>query len=897
MAKKVPKSKQGRDRIPNYKKKGKDRNPKREAFWKKMNRIRKIMFWTLGIILAILALLVALTAIYEDSIGKKILQEVNKSLKSPIEVKEMNLNLIKGFPNASINFKEIRVPDEYSATLLRAQELSFKFNVLSIFGKTFKVKSLVINDGLLKIKKDQRGNANYDIFKPTKKTTDSDSETNISIDLKKTVFQNIVLKYDDLLQKQSADINLEYLSLSGNFSNQKTVLKTSAEVLSNYIIINGDSFLPNAIVAWDFDVDADFENGIYKLKDAQLDLAANTFKATGLVEKEGDFNNIDIALRGDDCTITSVIALLPDRYKNGIRDFNSKGNFYFNVDVNGQYGKSKFPGVTAEFGLKKGQITSPRLGESLKDVSFAASFVSKQDQDSAVFNMPGFVATLDKKILNIDLKVEDVNNPLIDFRFNGDVNLGLVYKLYNSPYIKDGSGLIEVQDLVFNGRYKDMITPSRLPNVDASGTISTKNFMIKYKDEPFKMQDGYMSFTNELLTVRSLKLFGADSDFLLNMNLYNVLPVVLADSMNNINAKLTFNGELESNNINFDKLLELGLTESETLPENPKMPDPKNPKDEEVQGNGEMDYTSAVQGRFKATVKQFRFRKVKGKNFEGTVEYADKEVIFKNVGVDVMDGKIRITSNLRLVGAPRLEAFIECDDIDGERFFVETENFGQKVLTDKNIKGRLDTKIIINAFWDKKQTFLYDKLYALMDLTFREGELRDFEMLKSFSQFIKIEDLEDIKFTDMRNQLRIQNNVLTIPTMFLQSNALNLTLAGQYNFNNDVDFKFKVNAGQIIANKFKRFNPRRSPKKARRNGWFNIYVGMNGNLYKTGKDGLQFDYTDKKDALAVLEGKLKVEFEDIQNTIQTKFNTSTVLEPSDWNDGDGNGGDDGDFEF
>jgi hypothetical protein len=142
----------------------------------------------------------------------------------------------------------------------------------------------------------------------------------------------------------------------------------------------------------------------------------------------------------------------------------------------------------------------------------------------------------------------------------------------------------------------------------------------------------------------------------------------------------------------------------------------------------------------------------------------------------------------------------------------------------------------------------------------------------------------------MRNQLSIKNSILTVPSMFIQSNALNLTLAGKYGFNNDVNFKFKINAGQVISNKFKRFNPRRNPIKAKKNGWFNIYVGMEGNLY--GK--LDFDYTDKRDAKAMFE-RLKVEFKDIPNTVKNKFKTDDVSEPLDWDDSDDGNDDDGEW--
>ena len=588
-------------------------------------------------------------------------------------------------------------------------------------------------------------------------------------------------------------------------------------------------------------------------------------------------------MKGDDCTIRSVLAVLPDRYKSVIKDFNSKGNFYFNVDVEGLLGANKTPAVNAAFGLKNGQITSPRLGESLKKVNFDAQLFSKQNWDSSSFIMNGFEANLDNKKLSIDLAILNMLDPRIDFRFNGDVNLGLVYKLSDNPYIKEGSGLIKVQDLIVNGRYKDMTTPSRLSRIDASGIVSTEQFKLNYKNELFRMRDGYITFTNDLVTVRALKLFGADSDFLLNMNLYNVIPIVLADSAQLTNIKMRFEGELKSDNINFDKLLALGLEE------NPNQKTPTPAQTDTIFTEKGVDYTGFVEGSFSTDIRKFNFRKVNGNNFSGKVLYKNRAVVFKDVSVDAMDGRIQLNSNLRLQGAPKLEAFVVCDDIDSERFFREGENFGQKELTDKNVKGRLDAKILVNAFWDEDFNFLDKKLYSLIDVTIRNGELKNFKMMEDFSKLIKIEDLKNIQFTDVRNQLRIQNNQLTIPTMFIQSNAVNLTMAGVYGFNNDVNFNFKINAGQAIAQKFGRFKNYK-PIKANRSGWLNMYVGMKGNLY--GK--LDLDYTNKKNVLNAFNNTLKSDFVNIQQEIQNTFNVQTVVEPDGWDDNES--GDDGAYD-
>ena len=853
----------------------------------KLKRFLKISAISFGVFILLIGIALGLAARYEDEISEAIIRELNKNLTTEVKIGSIDLDLIRSFPNASVDLRDVVVPGKFGGSLLRTELMAFKFNVFSLMGKTYKIKSVVINDGLLQIKKNKRGQNNYDITKPRTETTTSDKPINFSIQLNSTTFKKIDLRYEDQIQDNEALLFLDYFTLSGNFSDERTILKTNAEMESTFVSIGDDEYLPNSLVAWDFDIDADFQKGVYEIKNSTLDLHANTFKASGIVKDEDGLNDIDVQLKGDDCTILSVITILPERYKNAIKDFNSRGSFYFNVDIDGKYGDESFPAVDAQFGLKNGQITSPRLGESLKQVNFDASFSSKENKDSAVFDMTGFEAKLNEKLLNIDLKLENIADPKIDFRFNGDVDLALVYKLSNNPFIKDGSGLIKVQDLLLKGRYKDMINSNRLSRVDASGIVDFQDFQIKYANENFRLQKGYLTFTNELITARSIELLGLNSDFNLNLNLYNTLPVLLSEE--DSGQKIFFDGEMRSNNIDFDKILSLGLKTSEASPE-VQVPTTEETNDTLTEKG--VDYTSLIRGRFKADIKKFNFRKVNGENFRGEVEYNNKELVFREVDVDAMEGHLRLTSNIRLKGAPRLEAFLEFKNINGKEFFKQGENFGQNVLIDKNIKGTLDGKMIINAYWDKDYNFLYDKLYSLLDLTIRQGELIDFKMMEDFASYVKIQDLKHIKFTDMRNQLQIKDGKVIVPSMFLQSNALNMHLAGTYDFNDNIDFKFKINAGQVIANKFKRFNPNRNPKKAKRKGWINLYVSMKGNLYKA----LEMKYRDKKEVLEALEGNLSIEFQKIQNTIKSKFDSDPLTEPLDWDDEDnGNDGDFGDF--
>ena len=128
----------------------------------------------------------------------------------------------------------------------------------------------------------------------------------------------------------------------------------------------------------------------------------------------------------------------------------------------------------------------------------------------------------------------------------------------------------------------------------------------------------------------------------------------------------------------------------------------------------------------------------------------------------------------------------------------------------------------------------------------------------------------------MRNQLEFKDKRLTIPAMFIQNNAVNMTIAGWQDYDLDFDYKIKINAGQTIANKFKRFNPKRKAIKAKRDGWFNIYVRVFGDV-----ENYDFEYS-KKEVEAALEADINRKYKQIQNDILTEFQANVLEEPEDW---------------
>lgn len=188
-------------------------------------------------------------------------------------------------------------------------------------------------------------------------------------------------------------------------------------------------------------------------------------------------------------------------------------------------------------------------------------------------------------------------------------------------------------------------------------------------------------------------------------------------------------------------------------------------------------------------------------------------------------------------------------------------NFGQEMITSNNVSGKLHSKMVMILPFETDGSYDLEHLKVYAGIGIEDGELKGIDMLEDFSKIIHMDDLKHIRFVNMENWLEISNGNIYIPTMFIQSNAVNLKLSGVQGFDESIDYNFKVNAGQVITEKVKRFDDSLDPIAAKEHGFFNLYFNIFGDLkdmdYKASKRIVseRFNYSDarKKDVKYALE--------------------------------------------
>ncbi|MCS7037729.1 MAG: AsmA-like C-terminal region-containing protein [Saprospiraceae bacterium] len=792
--------------------------PRRRRWWK------RLLLWVGLPLLLLVIVLVVVAAVFNEQITRRLLDAVDDQLRTELTVRKAGLSLLRRFPEASVNLEDVQLKDAFGRYLLQAREVSFRFRLFSLFGERIEVKKVVVSGGSLNVRIDARGRANYDIFKESPSEAPSGSN-DLRLALESAELKNLFIIYENANTRQTASINLKNAGLAGDFAAQQFALSSQADMTVARLQVGDSRYLVGQPLRYNAVVAVDLAKGLYDLQNVELVVGGNAFDVSGFVSDKGEYSDLNVQMKGREGDISLVIALLPEPYSGYFRDFQSSGAYTFSAFVHGRASKTQLPTVGVEATLRNGMVSSEKLQSPLRNVSFRATY-SAPPSGQGVFEIADFQANFGGQPLGFQLKITDLDDPMVDFRLQGALPLKAAYGLLNNPRVSGGDGLVRIPNLSVQGRYADMTSMQRIAHVRAEAEVQFDAAALTYNGTQVELSSGRIVLQDNLLRSDSVQMQIGRSDLLLHGYAQNLLPVLFADSLNTQNAQLEFNARLRGRFIDVGQLLDLFAVSEEEASGDEAVLDSMR-----IEANRERQrLTERLRGVFEANFDAFEYRKIRGQQFGGLLAF-DRGTLNFRLGVQAMQGSAQVNGVGYFAQRPSLKMRITLQAVDLRTLMEQCDNFDQDVITHENLRGTLSGRVVAYAFWDESNHFLMDQLRALADVRATNGELVGVKMLEDFSTFIHIEDLRRIRFADLQNYLEIKNRTLYLPVMFIQSNALNLTLSGTHTFDNDIDYRLKVNAGQVVLNRIKRHDPDLDPLPAR-DGWFNVFYTIRGNIDK-----------------------------------------------------------------
>ena len=824
-----------------------------------MKILRNILLGLTITLLSLIAITGLLTFIFQDKLKQFAINQVNAQIKVPIIVKAgIDVSFFKNFPNVSISLKEVTINDPIrkNQDLLKLNEVSLLVNISEVMSEKQSLRKIIFNKGQIYLLEDGYGKTNFDILKKTNENTSSSE-----LQLKSVILKDVALVWHSIPSQTKFSATIDKAELHGDFGKTNFGLGLDANFNWNYFIYKQDTFSVFKKTALAFAFQIDKTTKTTDIKPSVLRIEKTEISVVGKLNNSNKaYNDLQITASCKGDKMASLLSLLPNSIQEKLSGAKGDGEYAIHFAINGKSGSGNTPQVKLNGYLKNGEIELKQLKKSITEVNTELNYDSKTD----VFSIATFKANYDEKPIHFSLKVKDIKSaPEFDLTANGVLNLQAIQSFIPEQYVQNAEGEIDFKNFKLSGQLDEnrkLIATS----LKGGGKFTFKEAEVQANDVTYGNINGVLEYEHDHLDATNVTANFLTTDFLFNGKIDNLVPYIIEKIKRENNTSLVLDGSLSIKQFNLTNMLKAFK------------------KEEDKKGSDKIDIREIfnMEGKLNLSVTKFQYNKIIVEDITVDVGLSPGSLMLKSFDARGMGGTIHhsglisFSDNREMI----MNGTLNFSGVEIPQIFDQTENFGQTTLTSKNIKGEIKADVDYRVVFDDYKNINMDKINATLNCSILKGELINFEPIKVASKFIRVEELNHIYFSDLKNQLLIKNSTIEIPKFEIQSSAINVMLNGSHSFDNDIDYHIKVNLRKLLANKFKKNNTNEYIEEDPYEGT-NLFLSLKGNMSNpTVKYDRQYadqkisdDFKKEKENLKTLFKKETVKTETKDKTKEDKY--------------------------
>ena len=446
---------------------------------KKKSIVLKILKY-LGITFVVIIGLLFLTPIiFADKIKEQIKKTANEKLSAELNYSDVSVSFFHHFPSLTLTLSDLNLNGSAPYTkekFITAKEVSFGINVASlVFSKTVKIDQIYLSNSFINVKVNEKGEANYNIYKSSKPSDPQDS-TETALKLERIEILNSKIIYDDQSTKVHFDaFGFNYLG-KGDLNKSVFDLYSKAKIEKLNIVYENEPYLMNK------KVDADLITKV-NVNSLSFFFQQNNLKINQLlVDFKGKFDflkdgyNMDFVIKSNNSKLYDVFTALPPKYITWLSKAELKGNTNLLLTLKGDYIASQniAPELDLDVKIDSGFVNYNKSAFPVSNLNLdVKTKVPNLNPDLVDVDAKNLSLNINKDYLKSKFHVTGVNTPVVDADLKAKIDLGkLMTALGISNVVLKGN---LDGDAVVNGKFdqKNRLFPK------TKGTINLENGYLK----------------------------------------------------------------------------------------------------------------------------------------------------------------------------------------------------------------------------------------------------------------------------------------------------------------------------------------------------------------------------------------------------------------------------------
>jgi len=731
---------------------------------------RRVLFYSTLTVGAVLIALTAAVFLYKDRIIRQFIREANKQLNTPITIRKMDVSVFEDFPQLSIVFHDVSVEDSHPGQypLLTARKISFQLNPFQVWRGDYTVKGMEIHDSETNLKIDEEGSNNYTIVR--KQTQSKPGENALVFALADVAIHNATVNYVDLRLLQNFTFRSDKLLASIHSVDDVYDIEAVGHLVTEKLIIANKNYLQGKSFEIRSHLVYDDIRKHLAIQPSDLALKTSRFKVSGSYSWK-ERNIIDLTTSGKETDIQTLLSLLPESSGKKFDKYRSKGDVYFNARLNGEISSTASPSIAVDFGFNDATLYHPDYKTRIENANLTGTFstLTLRRMAAAKLSLRNITGKLNNEHFKANFVMNNFEDPDITLDFKGRIDAPALFDFYPVKEVHYVSGALLV-DIAFDGRINLLKNKSTAQQVSTLGTVEMNGVNLLYGKNKIPLENlrGNLQFNNNDLALSNVTGKLGDSDFLLNGFFKNIITFLLFD-----NQPIGIETDLRSKYIDLNQLFALGFGESESSDE------------------FTFKLSKNVNLNFNCDIKSLRYKRFHGQSIQGDLLVKNQMAVSRKLSLNTMGGRLSLSG---IVDAKNNKAIdvvssLKLDGIHVDSVFYVFENFRQTFIQDKHLKGRATADVNLEMTLNQHLRLFQETLIADIGISISKGELNHFEPLKKLERYIGDEGLDRLRFSELKNDIHIENKQIYIPQMEVKSNITNIRISGTHTFDQRIDYR------------------------------------------------------------------------------------------------------------
>jgi hypothetical protein len=196
-----------------------------------------------------------------------------------------------------------------------------------------------------------------------------------------------------------------------------------------------------------------------------------------------------------------------------------------------------------------------------------------------------------------------------------------------------------------------------------------------------------------------------------------------------------------------------------------------------------------------ADIGRLRYNKIGIRDLKARVRITEDHFLYiDTVGLRIAGGTVAAKGEMNGTDTTRLflKSRIVVNELDLEKVLLKLDHFGQDVMINKNVKGRLSGEIISTVQVHPDLVPMVGNSSAHLDIEIYDGTLVDFAPMQAMGSYFKDKNLRLIRFDSLKNELSFANGVFEIPEMNINSSIGYIEMSGKQSLDLNMEYYLRI---------------------------------------------------------------------------------------------------------